>query len=273
LQADALAQSFIRDDSPDTVYLKPDTIRKKKIVTVYVDSEPEPQHVFDKHSFYSGLRPGIFFPLYAKNTSLRPGYFVSGNFGLEARNMRLETGVDIIPIVNDSISFENVEIKLVTDSDTTLQLVEEFVQVNGTDTVVFRIYDTIIDVHNDTLKYNTNEKSAISYSVLNVPLIVGYNIPYKHLRIFVGGWVVLSMIFPRRSNSFQASEEHINRSTVNRYSMKAVVASALKLDIYKEKVFLEAAGRLMIDLSRYRETVVYRVRNSMFVSLGVEFKL
>lgn len=179
-QASSLPDSLF--SGTDTVFLAPDTIINKNIVTIYVDEDDSTPVKNDKTigkkqraelvlGPSSGLCYSMMSPLYGI-TSIVPVYNI--NALVIKRHFSLGASIMYSGKESASLSYTRHYSRTNSTTDTITRLLDEYIQIIGTDTVRYQVTKKECVSRTDTLRTDSSFTHRNKYSYVSIPLSIGW---------------------------------------------------------------------------------------------------
>ena len=164
----------------DTVFLAPDTVKRTKIVTIYVE-EDEPGTTKNKnyspYEFFIGSSGGStisrMFPMYNKTSITPTGGF---SFLMRRNNFYFQLGANINGKESSTCSLTKHFTTFHIYIDTVVTILDEFIQIIGTDTVTYKVVKKDAVEKTNTIQSDTTYRSRNEYYNIAVPLVVGWSV-------------------------------------------------------------------------------------------------
>lgn len=251
----------------DTVYLPPDTIKKVKTIIVYEEEDsPSKKPAYKRHIAHMyGMHIGMHaIPQTPIVSSFQYNYY--------RKKMYASFSVSYCSRYDVKHSFGKTFTEYSHYTDTIETLVDEFIQIIGTDTIKQQVYsysyiDRIDSTSLDSLYTHTNV-----YRQISVPILIGFS---KSKQKYMYSWGIgpqINWILASSSNkqiqNMSFIPESQNRSSI---SLDIVSYIQLKQKLSKKLWFCESVG------------ISYPVYNTIFdfkrlpvystIRLGIEYRL
>jgi hypothetical protein len=204
-QTPTTTDSIYTDEAIDTIFLAPDTIKTRRVVTVYVDEETPPPASRDKEnkriSIFIGPAVGAsltrMLSLY-NTTHLVP---VAGfHTTITRQNMFADCGIFFSGKETASLSFSRQYISTRSRIDTVVVVLDEFVQIINNQVVKFQVTKKKTVTISDTSRIDSTFTARNSYSYATLPLVVGWCGEWQTVMVGAGIGCQLRLATGDRSN-------------------------------------------------------------------------
>ena len=251
----------------DTVYLPPDTIKKVKTIIVYEDdNSPTKKPAYKRHVAHMyGMHIGMHaIPQTPIVSSFQYNYY--------RKKMFVSFSIAFTSSYESTRSFEKQYFVKFERTDTIETVVDEFIQIVGTDTIKQQVYTYSYVNRTDSTSVDSLYTHTNEYRQISIPILIGYS---KSKQKYMYSWGIgpqINWILASSSNkqiqNMSFIPESQNKSSI---SLDIVSYIQLKQKLSKKLWFCESVG------------ISYPVYNSIFdfkrlpvystIRLGIEYRL
>lgn len=250
----------------DTVYLPADTIKTIHTVIVYEDEEP------------------------TKNTNRKNIIFSAGpNIGINVNNLNSYLGGAQFTVINKNYFATisaNYNLKYTYNQgytnhltrynnyiDTVATLVDEYIQIIGTDTTHIPVYTYTYVPKIDTIKTDTNYTAKNSYSSLAFPITIGYCKKKTKYMYGISAGTQLRFLLPNQNNRFVLYDSLFvpEKSYLRKMNVDAFIQGIASQKLTKKIWITESCNVFFPLLNDYSDnkTKIFKVQSSIL--LGVKY--
>lgn len=250
----------------DTVYLPADTIKKVHTVIVYEDEEPT-KKTNRKNVIYS------FGPTVGINVNNLNSYIGGAQFTIINKKYFATISANYNSKYSYSQSYTKHFTRYNNYIDTVETLVDEYIQIIGTDTTHIPVYTYSYIPKTDTIKTDTNYSAKNSYSSLAFPITIGYCKKKSKYMYGISAGTQFRFLIPNQNNRFVLYDSLFvpEKPYVRKMNVDVILQGIASQKLTKKIWITESCNVFFPLLNDYSDnkTKIFKVQSSIL--LGVKY--